>query len=510
MSAAAMMTCGCGTRRARSRHVGATPRGCRKTSTGSRGRFSPPSLVPPPLCEATFAWVLCPVGGRLEADWTIYTDGSCLDGPTPLLRRTGWAFVAMDGDGVIRASANGVPPQWIGTIFGAETWAILQAVTHALGSPVLRTDCKSALDVLCAGRERAVDAGRLTARAWAAIFAATDGLPLGDAAWMPAHTVAADVGQRRLSNGELLSARDRRGNDAADALAKEAVDLHRVPAGIRKAVSDQEEEVTAMAWWVARVTLSANAWGPQALRDSTSAPRGRRRGPAGAARTRRLREEIPVALGGHDVTCAWPHLARPWQCRCCHRTAARRSALCYTRCPGSAVRRWARSTAAAAATGEGAGGGHYLLLTGNVVWCWRCGANACVRAHNLAKQCPGRAGGFLVHARQRLLLGLHPTSRVPLDAATAPEPGWALPVGFDRAVQAAASSATAAARTRRKPVGGVAAPRAACFVSPRLEALRDRVRARVATVGAAAAEPVPAAKRRRLWGKQPPGAAIAR
>jgi len=163
-----------------------------------------------------------------------------------------------------------------------------------------------------------------------------------------------------------------------------------------------------MAWWVARIAVSANAWGPQAMRDSSSALRGRRRGPAGATRTRRRREEIPVALGGHDVACAWPHLARPWQCRCCHRTAARRSALSYGRCPGSAVRRWARSAAAAAVTGEGAGGGHYLLLTGNVVWRWRCGANACVRAHNLTRQCPGRAAGFLVQARQRLLLGLHP------------------------------------------------------------------------------------------------------
>ena len=125
-----------------------------------------------------------------------------------------------------------------------------------------------------------------------------------------------------------------------------------------------------MAWWVARVTLSANAWGPQALRDSSSAPRGLRRGPAGAARMRRLREVIPVALGGHDVTCAWPHLARPWQCRCCHRTAAKRSALCYARCPGSVsagglggpprqlrrVRAWeAATTCCSRATWSGAG-----------------------------------------------------------------------------------------------------------------------------------------------------------
>ena len=59
--------------------------------------------------------------------------------------------------------------------------------------------------------------GRLTARAWAAIFVATGGAPPSDLSWMPAHTVAADVGRRRLGNGELLSARDRFGNEEARA-----------------------------------------------------------------------------------------------------------------------------------------------------------------------------------------------------------------------------------------------------------------------------------------------------
>ena len=413
--------------------------------------------------------------------------------------------MAMDRNGTIRASAHGVPPPWIDTIFGAETWALLQAVVHALGDAALRTDCRSVLDVLCAGRERAVGAGRLTARAWAAIFAATDGLPPADAAWMPAHTSAAHVGRRRLSNGDLLTARDRRGNEEADRLAKAAVALHRVPAGVRRAVSDQEEAVAAMAWWVARVTLAANNWGPRALRDSDSAPRGRRRGAAPAPRVRRPREEVPVALGGHDIACAWRHLARPWQCRTCHRTAAKRSGLCFTRCSGSAARRWARMAAGAAASGVGAGGGHHLLLTGNVVWCWRCGANACVRARGLVRQCPGRADGFRAQARQRLLLGLHPASRVPLDADTVPEPGWAMPAGFEGAVRLAEKSATSAAAPRRAPARGPVAVRGACFTTPRIEAVRARVRAREAAVGAAAgAEPGPRAKRRRLAGKQPP------
>ena len=46
----------------------------------------------------------------------------------------------------------------------------------------------------------------------------------------------------------------------ADHLAKRSVSQHRVPYSVRKAVIDQEEKVSAMAWWVADVTLAANSW----------------------------------------------------------------------------------------------------------------------------------------------------------------------------------------------------------------------------------------------------------
>ena len=109
-------------------------------------------IVPPPKQDATFMWVTRPEEGLLQPCWTVYTDGSMLDGPTPLLRRTGWAFVALDEVGRVQASACGVPPAWISTIFGAETWAVLQAVSHAMGDAILRIDCKAAADVLLQGR----------------------------------------------------------------------------------------------------------------------------------------------------------------------------------------------------------------------------------------------------------------------------------------------------------------------------------------------------------------------
>ena len=60
-------------------------------------------IVPPPIKAATFHWALEPPGGRVYG--RVYTDGSRLDGPTALLARNGWAFVAVNEDNEIFAIA---------------------------------------------------------------------------------------------------------------------------------------------------------------------------------------------------------------------------------------------------------------------------------------------------------------------------------------------------------------------------------------------------------------------
>ena len=417
--------------------------------------------IPASSSEATFAWVVMPPLGAIAATWTVYTDGSMLDGPSVLLRRCGWAFVALDPEGVVCASAHGVPPPWISTIFGAETWAALQAITHASGSVSLRIDCKAVVDLPFAGRDAAVSARRRAARAWSTIFDALVDAPIDSLSWIPAHTAAADVGVRRIGNGELLTARDRRGNDLADKLAKDAVGAHRVPERIRCAIAAQEEHVVDMAWWVAQVTVAANAWGPDKLRDSESKPLRRRQvGQPGSAARPRIPEEIPTALGGHDMVQSDAHISRSWQCRICLRTAARRSVLASSRCTGSAVRRWARQAAVVAGPDRGSGRGHTLLLTGSIVWCFRCGASVCERVRLLALPCRGRLEG-LAQAHQRLLLGLHPTTRAPLGQATVPEPALPMPEGFASAVRRAESSATTATVPRVRRLPTVVQPREA-------------------------------------------------
>ena len=381
---------------------------------------------------------------------------------------------------------------------------MLQAVKNAHSSARLRIDCKAAVDILLSGRDKAVCPSRITARAWADIFTATGGEPPSDVSWTPAHTAVADIGRRRLGNGQFLSRLDRLGNDEADRLAKAAVQAHRVPRQIRDLINTQESEVRGMAWWVAHVTIAANSWGPQEVRDSESAPRGRRKKVVSGTRNRPARQEIPAMLGGHDIVRQPLHLSRLWHCRVCRRSAKVREALCYSRCPGSAVQRWARAAAVAAQSGEPIGGKHDLSLNGPVVRCFTCGALACTTACLLSQPCPGRTRGFWKQAWQRLLLGLHPSSRLPLGADAMPEPGSQLPAGFAAAIRGAEASRTSAAG-----MSAEVPPSAqhALVTTPRLTALRDRVLAKQAAARATSLHVLPP-KRQRLRGKQPaPGEA---
>ena len=123
------------------------------------------------------------------------------------------------------------------------------------------------------------------ARLWRSIFSAFDGLEDPstevDLAWMPAHTKEQDVGKVALSNGQLLTARDRAANDAADFLAKRGAQTHRVPVWLRKKVKDHE----LLAEWAAR-TLAISTFAANNLvdpckeglqRDSTGLPAWKRK-----------------------------------------------------------------------------------------------------------------------------------------------------------------------------------------------------------------------------------------
>ena len=59
-------------------------------------------------------------------------------------------------------------------------------------------------------------------------------------------------------DGFLLTDADIKGNALADNYAKEAVDAHRVPLRIRKAIEAHDDLTTHNAKWIARATVIAN------------------------------------------------------------------------------------------------------------------------------------------------------------------------------------------------------------------------------------------------------------
>ena len=224
-------------------------------------------------------------GGTLCAAWPNYLDGSFRGGPSALLGRTGFAFVALDQAGEVRAAAYGVPPPWVHGIHGAELWALFAALRCTELGAAYRSDRAAVVSTFKEGAVSATASSDEHARLWGMVFAACDDWEHPetqlDLEWMPAHTTEADVGRACLSNGQPLTARDRKGNALADAYAKRGAELHRVPEEVRRLCGSYE----ALAVWAARElairTHAANncrvPGRPGPCRDSTGLPRPKRR-----------------------------------------------------------------------------------------------------------------------------------------------------------------------------------------------------------------------------------------
>jgi hypothetical protein len=201
--------------------------------------------VPPPAKAATFTWHIAPADGHFLG--RVYSDGSRLDGPTPLLARNGWAFVVLDDDDRIIASASGVPPDWVEDIPGTEAWALTQAAQHALPGCTFFVDCDPCVKAVHAGPELSCADNKPLARVHRLMHMALDDTPRQAVTWMPAHLRPGQCGTVTRGDGFLLTESDVRGNAEADKLAKRAVEHHRVPLRTRQAIKAHDELVTANA-----------------------------------------------------------------------------------------------------------------------------------------------------------------------------------------------------------------------------------------------------------------------
>ena len=213
---------------------------------------SPEPLVTAAPLEESFNWVKRPEGGLAEG--TIYIDGSLLHAEWRLANccaRRGWAFAAVDSNGMVTAAANGRPPAWCSGIRGAESWGLLMAAQAAAPDAHFRVDCLAVQQGAQRGQQWAVAPDRRLARAWAPVAMALGNQP-SRVAWMPAHCGQGQIGVKQLSNGDFLSPIDRDSNALVDNFAKDAARADALPEAQRREVEVIGETLTAVAKWIGR------------------------------------------------------------------------------------------------------------------------------------------------------------------------------------------------------------------------------------------------------------------
>ena len=230
----------------------------------------------------TFVWDVEPEGHAAQA--VFYTDGSRCGGLCAPAASHGWSFVARDRDGATLAAAHGTPPQWVQSVTAAETWALAQAAQSSLAGSSFRSDCLGAVTTAQRGVAHATSARQLCAEAWSIYFTAAGEDAQPDLEWIPAHTSLEDV-------GEVITAADRDGNEAADALAKEAAAAGQLSVPDSYALANLDTLVTKVAKWIGHAGVVVSQ--PD-LRDTEASAAARRTRHADAAAHRAT---MPAEVG---------------------------------------------------------------------------------------------------------------------------------------------------------------------------------------------------------------------
>jgi hypothetical protein len=212
----------------------------------------------------------------------VFTDGSLIDGSLPReCQSLGWAFAVISSDGDLVAAAHGVPPRWVDTIQGAELWAVQMALQHVLFPERLVTDCDSVRLGVRQPSSWAGSSKRRLARIWLIVAGQLDDcLKVQDMViWMPAHTTESSIGQKRCSDGRLVSEEMWHANQLVDLMAKGAAESIRVSGTFRSWLSFREKQLTDLVVFIGKLTYAANAWvGPDGskLRDADGLPKRKR------------------------------------------------------------------------------------------------------------------------------------------------------------------------------------------------------------------------------------------
>ncbi len=259
-----------------------------------------------------------------------------------------------------------------------------------------------------------------------------------------------------MSDGSSLTATDRSANAEADRLAKAAARSVRVPAGVRRRIDSACECARQLAKWIGQATAAASSLlGGGILRDSKPGPRPPRG--TGATRPRRDVRQRTAEEGGHLLE----RCGSGWRCVVCRKSSTSWDDIAPGLCMGPAEERWASRARTGAAEDTLRCSAHWIRVTGDVIWCNRCGSYASTRGRGLAQACRGRPADASAAARLTALRsGYHPVTGCVLSVVAAPMP---------RALVGLPADGAAAAITAAVEAG-----------SARWTALAERVRARCA------------------------------
>ena len=273
---------------------------------------------------------------------------------------------------------------------------------------------------------RAISDANPLARVHQLLAIAFDDTPACNVVWMPAHTTEADVGVKRLGNGEYLSAFHRYGNDEADKWAKWAVQEHRVPEHIRQEIKDLHSKVLKAAKWIGAATWHANHSSGKPGRDTGAsrqlAMEATKAARAKAAYTPANSKVKSRAQGGHDLI----QLGSIWRCSVCKEWSASRAKMETKHCKGSVSRRWKGKAAVSIVEQCEPAVQHRLVhriwYSGDIIWCSVCGCYGEHKARGLTTFCQGKfegiwKGGGRVQQLKKLKSNVHPKTGLPLPRA---------------------------------------------------------------------------------------------
>ncbi len=342
-------------------------------------------------------------GASTAVTGAVYIDGSCFPSPIRGLARAACSVImaAVNGD-PLKILRLPVPRHLPQTSQAAEHLGMAVAFEGALAPAVLAGDCSNVVNAYKEPVTRALAATKKYAGLVLSSFKDPTKRDRVEARWVKAHRTA-------TGEEDPQTAADIQGNAAADAAAREAVDLHpAVPVDAQAEI----DYFVKRAPHVARAVSTALALFPRAATGMGRAPR-----PSTESEARGSQRHY------------WQHSAGAWRCSVCNDYSTRKVLppyRIYQRCSGKGFDHSAADFARL---------GHAVVKIDSdmpVLCCTRCGAWGNRRTRNLGRPCtaPTRAG---TQALKRIIKGFHPLRRLGTGSAASTSPSVTITAAYDPA-----------------------------------------------------------------------------